>query len=92
MYKKIAVQEGLNEVAEELTRKGFNIVDSDSKDIDAYIYMADGYDISSLNSIMNMNGGELMDSNKGTLLINMKGKNIYDVENILNKGYYTPLF
>lgn len=78
--KKISIQEGLNELASELLNRGYEIVEHDS---DAYIYMADGYNISNLTNINN---------DKGTLLINATDKTIDQIEEILNKGYYTPLF
>lgn len=90
--KNIAVQEGLNELAEELIRKGYNIVDSsEANNSDAYIYMADGHNISNLTNIMDMNVGEPIENKKGTLLINATDKNINEIEEILNKGYYTSL-
>ncbi|NBI08132.1 YkuS family protein [Senegalia massiliensis] len=87
--KRISIQDGLNELAYELKKRGYEIVDHDS---DAYIYMADGYDISNLTNMIDMNMGEDMNNSKGTLLINASNKNIDQIEQILNKGYYTPLF
>jgi len=87
--KRVSIQDGLNELAYELKKRGYEIVDHDS---DAYIYMADGYDISNLTNMIDMNMGEDMNNSKGTLLINASNKNIDQIEQILNKGYYTPLF
>lgn len=91
--KNISVQSGLNELTEELKRRGYNIVGSENaNNSDAYIYMADGDNISSLTNMMDMDSGEYVENTKGTLLINATGKNIDQIEEILNKGYYTPLF
>ncbi|WP_130805425.1 YkuS family protein [Senegalia massiliensis] len=87
--KRVSIQDGLNELAYELKKRGYEIVDHDS---DAYIYMADGYDISNLTNMIDMNMGEDMNNSKGILLINASNKNIDQIEQILNKGYYTPLF
>ncbi|MGO1369380.1 MAG: YkuS family protein [Senegalia sp. (in: firmicutes)] len=78
--KKISIQEGLNELASELINRGYEIVENNS---DAYIYMADGYNMSNLSNI---------NSDRETLLINATDKTIDQIEDILNKGYYTPLF
>ncbi|MBS4539289.1 YkuS family protein [Clostridium sp. D2Q-11] len=91
--KNVSVQNGLNELAQELSRRGYNIVDSeDSNSAEVYIYMADGYNVSSLTNMMDMDNGEPIENPKGTLLINATGKNIEQIEEIINKGYYTPLF
>ncbi|MBS4534528.1 YkuS family protein [Clostridium sp. D2Q-14] len=90
--KNILVQNGLNELAEELIRKGYNVVNyEEANNSDVYIYMADGHDISSLSNIMDMDTGESIENKKGTLLINANNKTIDQIEEILNRGYYTPL-
>ncbi len=93
MGKKIVVQEGLDILRDSLNNIGYEVVDiNNSNDIDAIVYMADGYDIEYHNNLANMNSGLDITGNKGTVLINASGKTIEEIDDIIKKRIYSPLF
>lgn len=91
--KKVAVQEGLNDIKGNLERLGYDVYTlQENNSVDAIVYMADGYDISYYNTITNMNQGVNMDENKGAILINAKGKSIDEIEYIIENRVYSRIF
>lgn len=93
MPKKIAIQKGLENIKGRLESLGYEIVNINSgESADAIIYMADGHDISYYNQMINMDTGEDMSTNNGTLLINATGKTIEEIDYMINNRLYSPLF
>jgi len=93
MRKKIIVQEELSNLREDLNNLGYEVVDiNEAGNIDAIVYMADGYDIEYHNTLTNMNGGIDIASSSGTILINAAGKTTEEIDNIIKKKLYSPLF
>ncbi|KNF07093.1 hypothetical protein CLPU_25c00030 [Gottschalkia purinilytica] len=93
MSMKIVVQDGLDEIRTDLHNLGYEIVDIDSgENIEAVIYMADGQDISYYSNIISMSNSQEDTGNKGTLLINAKGKNTQEINKIITNRSYSPIF
>ncbi|SCG84506.1 hypothetical protein DW1_2956 [Proteiniborus sp. DW1] len=93
MRKKIIVQDGLHNLRDSLSSLGYEVVDlNNSSDIEAIVYMADGYDIEYHNNLANMNSGIDISSNSGTILINAAGKTTEEIDNIIKNKLYSPLF
>lgn len=93
MIKKIAIQEGLNDLKNSLESKGYEIYDiNENKEVEAIIYMADGYNIPYMDRFINMNEGFDMNRNQEVLLINATGKTLEEIEYIINNKLYSPLF
>lgn len=93
MKKRIVVQEGLDNIRNELNGFGYEVVDiNENKNIEAIVYMADGYDIEYHNNLVNMNSGINMTNNKGTILINATGKTSEEIDKIIKNRIYSPLF
>ncbi|MFA5523824.1 MAG: YkuS family protein [Tissierellales bacterium] len=93
MEKKIIVQKGLNDLKNSLGNLGYEVVDiNDSSTAQAIIYMADGYDIEYHNNLASMNIGVDISNNMGTILINAAGKTTEEIDNIIKKKIYSPLF
>lgn len=93
MVKRIAIQEGLDNIKNSLSSLGYEIVNiDDNSSVDAVIYMANGYDINYHNQLVNMNEGEAMANNRGVMLINATGKTIEEIDSIINNRLYSPLF
>ncbi|RKD31672.1 YkuS family protein [Thermohalobacter berrensis] len=92
MSKKIAVQGHLNEIKENLIRRGYEVFDiNENRDVEAIIYMSDGHEIPYYGQVTNMDQGEDM-TGKGAILINANGKSIEEIEYIINNRIYSPLF
>lgn len=93
MGKKIVVQEGLYDLKNSLDNLGYEVVDiNDSNSAEAIIYMADGYDIGYHNNLASMSSGIDISNNRGTILINAAGKTTEEIDNIIRKRIYSPLF
>lgn len=84
--KRIAVQEGLEEIKQGLENKGYEVVNQeDSGHIDAIVYENTYEGMQNLNSSM--------DSNMyGAILINSKNKTIEEIEYIIETRRYETLF
>lgn len=91
MKKKIAIQEGLEEIKRGLISLGYEIGNINDEDLSAILYKADGYDINYHNRITNMVNDNTEDK-QGTLLINVTGKTLDEVDYIVNHRTYSPLF
>lgn len=91
MNKKIAIQEGLEEIKRGLISLGYEIGGINDEDLSAILYKADGYDINYHNMIKNMVNDNTEDR-QGTLLINVTGKTLDEVDYIVNHRTYSPLF
>lgn len=91
MYKKIAIQEGLEEIKKGLISLGYEIGNINDENLSAILYKADGYDINYHNMITNMINDNTEDR-QGTLLINVTGKTLDEVDYIVNHRTYSPLF
>lgn len=93
MKKRVIVQEDLEEIKEGLINLGYEVVNIDEgENIDAIVYMADGYDIEYHNSLANMNSGIDMANYKGTVLVNAKGRSLEEISYIIENRLYSPLF
>lgn len=92
MKKRIVVQEDLYSIKNNLNNLGYEIVDINNNDVEAIIYMADGYNIEYHNNLANMNSGIDIANNKGAVLINATGKTTEEIDNIIKKKIYSPLF
>lgn len=93
MKKRIVVQEELYDIRNSLNSLGYEVVDiNENNEVEAIVYMADGYDIEYHNNLTNMNNGINMSNNKGTILINAKGKTCEEIDKIIKRRLYSPLF
>lgn len=93
MTKRVAVQRGLNEIKNELINQGYEVFDiEEGQNVDAVVYMADGYNIPNYNQFINMNAGADMGGDKGIILINAKGKGIEDIRYAIENRVYSKLF
>ncbi len=93
MKKKIVVQEGLNDLRNSLNSLGYEVVDiNENNNVEAIVYMADGYDIQYHNNLVNMNSGVDMTNNRGTILINATGKTVEEIDKVIKSRIYSPLF
>ncbi|WP_193708299.1 YkuS family protein [Alkalibaculum sporogenes] len=87
----LAIDKSHKNISEELIKKGYHITSPDSKEkVDAVLYHS-GYEKGILE---NINNSSLMNSanTSGVLLIDIKNKNAKDVDEILKKRLYSPLF
>ncbi|WP_069650885.1 YkuS family protein [Caloranaerobacter ferrireducens] len=93
MAKKIAIQKGLDDLKNSLKSKGYEVYDiNENKEVEAIIYMADGYSIPYMDRFISMDAGFEIDRNKEVLLINATGKTLEEIEYIINNRLYSPLF
>jgi hypothetical protein len=90
----VAVQQGLDSIRESLREKGFEVVDpvSYGYPIDAIVYEGHSFPIShiSSNNMPAMQEGER--GSYGVLMINAASRSLEEIEGILRKRYYHPLF
>ena len=86
VFMIIAVQKGMGDTGEQLRARGFDVVTYGEYNypIDAVVYM--GNKQSPL--MMNMTA----DNQSSVLMVNATGKTPDDIEEILNRRLYTPLF
>lgn len=92
MTKIVAVQNGLNDIKKELEDMGYIIVDMDSEDAEAIIYMRPDKEIPYISSSINMNTKFDFERQSGAILINAEGRTIEDIDRIIKNRIYTPLF
>ncbi|MCR2045470.1 YkuS family protein [Anaerosalibacter massiliensis] len=93
MTKKIAVQNGLDDIKKNLENLGYTIVDMDSSDAEAIVYMrTEGDGIPYISSSVNMNTRFDIENQSSAILINAEGRSIEDIDEIIKKRRYTPLF
>lgn len=93
MTKKIAVQNGLDDIKKDLENLGYTIVDMDSSDAEAIVYMrTEGEEIPYISSSVNMNTRFDIENQSSAILINAEGRSIEDIDEIIKKRRYTPLF
>lgn len=90
MSKRIAVQEGLDNIKNDLKQLGFEISNINDEHLDAIIYMADGNDVSYHNTLTNLSNNS--NNNGGTLLINATDKSVNQIAKMINNKLYSPLF
>lgn len=87
----VAVERGLNDIKDGLQQMGYNIVDlGENETPDAIVYFRDGQNHSEgmlQNTLFN---GE--SAVNGTFLINSYNKSIDEIDQILKKRSYSPLF
>lgn len=93
----IAVESGLQNISEELRKKGYTIVAYPEYKgiVDAFIYKEDM--INSIRQYQNSVMNDTMENDysntlKGVLVINANNKNINQIEAILKNRVYSPLF
>ena len=90
MKKNVLVQNDLNSIKSGLNNLGYNLVDmTERENVDAIVYMADGYDVEYYNQIMDV--GQSISSGKGIMLINATGKTVEDIDKIISNKTYSPL-
>lgn len=93
MPKKIAVQKELYDIKSSLTNSGFEIYDmEDGENVEAIVYMGDGYNIPYNNQLTSMSDGEDIDNNQAAILINANGRSIEEIKGIIDNRVYSPLF
>ncbi|KGG79457.1 YkuS family protein [Caloranaerobacter azorensis] len=93
MVKKIAIQNGLDDLKYSLKSRGYEVYDiNENKEVEAVIYMADGYNVPYIDKFINMNTGVEMSGGNEVLLINATGKTLQEIEYIINNRLYSPLF
>ena len=93
MMKKVAVQKELTDIKYELSNLGYDVSDiEEGENVEAIVYLADGYNIPYDNQMVNMTEGDSMDNNQSAILINATGKSSYDINNIIKNRIYSPLF
>lgn len=84
--KRVLVQEDLAHIKNELTNRGYELVDMDTgQNIEAIVYMSDG-----INSI-NQNLSDDSLSSQGAILVNANGKSVDDIDSIISNKVYSPL-
>jgi hypothetical protein len=91
----IAVQKGLTEIKEKLIERGYDVVTLGEYNhpVDALVYVGRGIDMTHIpNSTMSLGMNYTGDKNLGTLLINASNKSIDELDRIIKKRTYTPLF
>ncbi|WP_459076756.1 YkuS family protein [Herbivorax alkaliphila] len=90
----VAIERGLENLKNKLEKRGFNVVyiENYNYPVDAIIYERNFFNIShvSRNNMPEATMGERC--SYGVLMINSKGKTINEIEDMLKKRYYTPLF
>lgn len=90
----VAVQKELNNIKDALKNKGYEVVTLGEYNypIDAMIYEGRSFQISYISSnnmpVMSVDSR----SNYGVLMINATGKSIDEIERILKRRSYSPLF
>ncbi|SHI14915.1 YkuS family protein [Sporanaerobacter acetigenes] len=83
MGKKIAIEESLIDLKNELENMGYDIVDMDNGDVEAIVYMS---------ALVNMNMGFDISNGKGAILINAHGRTADEIDEIIRNRKYSSLF
>jgi len=90
----IAIQTGLDNLKQELLKRGYKVVDFGNYDypIDVIIYEENLSQISyiSHNNMPALQAGAR--GNYGVLVVNSQGKSVDEIEHILKTRSYSPLF
>lgn len=92
MSKRIAVQDDLKDIKDKLINLGYEIGNVSDENLDAILYKADGYDIHYHDLMNSMVNEENTQNRTGTLLINVTGKTIEEIDYIIKNRTYSPLF
>ena len=91
----VAVQKTLNDLKSALKSLGYEVVDVESYNypIDAIVYEGNTFQISHV-SRNNMPDLSMSDrrANYGVLMINSLGKSVEEIDDMLKRRYYSPLF
>ncbi|QUH25158.1 YkuS family protein [Serpentinicella alkaliphila] len=83
--KRVALQEGLKDIKNELEERGYEVVDfNDSRHVDAVIYLNNS------NGFMNINNTQ--GDNSGAVIINARNRSIDDLVYIIETRRYERLF
>ncbi|NLP14104.1 MAG: YkuS family protein [Clostridium sp.] len=94
VFLVVAVQSSLQNIKEELKKRGFDVVDLETYNypIDAIVYEGNSFQIShiSRNNMPEMSSG--LRTNYGVFIVNSLGKSIDEIEDMLKTRYYSPLF
>ncbi|MTI70377.1 MAG: hypothetical protein FH751_09030 [Firmicutes bacterium] len=86
MKKIIGIQQGLDDIKKGLISLGYDVIDLDDNNyMDVLVYKANGEDVSYSNMTNSLNS-------KGILLINATDKSIEDIDYMIKKRVYSPLF
>ncbi|TYQ15414.1 UNVERIFIED_CONTAM: uncharacterized protein UPF0180 [Acetivibrio alkalicellulosi] len=90
----MAIQNGMENIKMELEKRGFHVVyiENYNYPIDAIIYEGSSFNISHISS--NNMPAMTMDkrASYGVFIINSCNKSIDEIESMLNKRHYSPLF
>jgi hypothetical protein len=90
----VAVQQGLNNIKEALSARGYEVVEAESYNypIDALVYEGTSFQISyiSRNNMPEVSMGPR--PNYGVFIINSSGKSIEEVDEMLKMRCYSHLF
>lgn len=88
MPKTIAIQSGLEGIGRELEARGYEVVDDHFEGyVDAILYNSDNSKLSYLNNFDNV-----IDMDKGAIIINAKGKSVQDILHTLERRAYDSIF
>lgn len=91
----VAIQKGLTGIKEKLIERGYDVVTMGEYNfpVDALVYVGRGIDMSHYpNTGITANANYNDVENHGALLINVNNKSIDEIDKILKKRVYTPLF
>ncbi len=84
--KRVAIEQGLEEIKQELENRGYEIVDyKDKGHIDAIVYKNINDDIGNIN---NSTDGNI----DGAILVNANNKTIDEIEYVIRTRKYEKLF
>ncbi|WP_129599779.1 YkuS family protein [Anaerophilus nitritogenes] len=88
MPKIIAIQDDLKPLGKELEARGYEVVDENyAKEVDAILYDSNHSSLSYLENFDNV-----IDMDRGALIINVANKNIQDIIYAIEKRAYESLF
>ncbi|MFZ5968705.1 MAG: YkuS family protein [Bacillota bacterium] len=88
MPKIVAIQEGLEAIGKELEARGYEIVHENYEGyVDAILYNSDTSRLSYLTNFDNV-----IDMDKGAMVINTRGKSISEIIYMIDKRAYESLF
>ncbi len=96
----IAVQKGLENIKEQLRNRGYDVVTFGEYNypIDGIVYVGQGIETSYIKNnnmphlTSEVSGSGHMDRSYGVLLINATNKSIDDIDTMIRKRVYSPLF
>ena len=90
----IGVQKGLDRIKSSLKKLGYEVVDIENYNypIDAIIYEGNSFQISYVSGNNMPVADDGVRPNYGVMIINSAGRSIDEIEDMLKRRYYSPLF